>query len=114
MLALRRGDLHPKIFDSIHKDGNMLAAESNAEARALQLAFFRKHGVTEAQFNSAYDSVEVAQNVERAMSLTGRYEVASVPLIIVNGTYTTSVSQAGNEAKLLSLINDLAAREKGR
>jgi len=49
-----------------------------------------------------------------ANSLTGRYEVASVPLIIVNGTYTTSVSQAGNEAKLLSLINDLAAREKGR
>jgi len=114
MLALHRGDLHSKIFDAIHQEGNMLAAESNAQARALQLAFFRKHGVTEAQFNSAYDSVEVAQNVERAMSLTGRYEVASVPLIIVNGTYSTSVSQAGNEAKLLALINDLAAREKGR
>ena len=114
MLALRRGDLHPKIFESIQKDGNMLAAENNAEARALHLAFFREHGVTEAQFNSAYDSVEVAQYVQRAMSLTGRYEVASVPLLIVNGTYSTSVSQAGDEANLFSLVNDLAAREKGR
>jgi thiol:disulfide interchange protein DsbA len=34
--------------------------------------------------------------------------------IIVNGTYSTSVSQAGDETRLLALINDLAAREKGR
>jgi hypothetical protein len=29
----------------------------------------------------------------------------------VNGTYSTSVSQAGDETRLLALINDLAARE---
>ena len=46
--------------------------------------------------------------------LTGRYEVASVPVIIVNGTYSTSVSQAGSTDLLLTLINDLAAREKRR
>jgi thiol:disulfide interchange protein DsbA len=114
MLALGRGDLHTKIFDTIHKEGNALAAETDAQARALHLAFFQKNGVTEAQFNAAYDSAEVAQNVERARSLTGRYEVASVPLIIVNGTYSTSVSQAGDEQRLLALINDLAAREKSR
>jgi len=114
MLALHRADLHTKIFDTIHKEGNMLAAQTDEQARALHLAFFQKFGVTEAQFNAAYDSVEVAQNLERAQSLTGRYEVASVPTIIVNGTYSTSVSQAGDETRLLALINDLAAREKGR
>ena len=114
MLALHRADLHAKIFDTIHKEGNMLAAETDEQARALHLAFFRKFGITEANFNAAYDSAEVLQNLRRAESLTGRYEVASVPTIIVNGTYSTSVSQAGDETRLLALINDLAAREKGR
>ena len=52
--------------------------------------------------------------MKRAQTLTGRYEVASVPVIIVNGTYSTSVSQAGGTDQLLILINDLAAREKRR
>ena len=34
--------------------------------------------------------------------------------MIVNGKYSTSVSEAGGAAQLLSLINDLAASEKNR
>ena len=112
--ALGRGDLHPKVFDTIHREGNMLAAQTDAEARALQLTFLREHGVSEKKFNEAYDSPAVAGSVERAQSLTGRFEVASVPLMIVQGKYVTSVSQAGNTTDLLALVNDLAASEKGR
>jgi len=114
MLALHRPELHTRIFDTIHQKGNMLAAATEEQARALQMAFFKDNGVTEADFNAAYDSKEVEQNLELASRLTGRYEVASVPLLIVNGTYSTSVSQAGSNERLLTLINDLAAREKGR
>lgn len=110
--ALGRGDLHPKVFDAIHRDGVMLTADTDEQARALQLAFLKQNGVTEQQFNTAYDSAEVLNNVARAQKLTGRYEVASVPLIIINGTYSTSVSQAGGTNELLTLINDLAAREQ--
>ena len=110
--ALGRGDLHPKVFDAIHRDGVALTAETDEQARALQLAFLKQHGVTEQQFNAAYDSAEVLNNVARAQKLTGRYEVASVPMIIINGTYATSVSQAGGVNELLILINDLAARER--
>jgi protein dithiol oxidoreductase (disulfide-forming) len=112
--ALGRGDLHPKVFDAMHRDGVMLSADSDEQARALQLAFLKQHGVSEQQFNAAYDSVEVLNNVRRAQTLTGRYEVGSVPVVIVNGTYSTSVSQAGGTDQLLILINDLAAREKRR
>ena len=112
--VLGRGDLHPKVFDAIHRDGNMLAADTDEQGRALHFAFLKQHGVTEQQFNAAYDSVEVLNNVRRAQTLTGRYEVASVPVIIINGTYSTSVSQAGGTDQLLTLINDLAAREKRR
>jgi thiol:disulfide interchange protein DsbA len=112
--ALGRADLHPKVFDTIHRKGNMLAAQTEEEARALQLAFLRENGVTEKKFNEVYDSRAVIEGVERAQTLTGRFEVASVPLMVVQGKYVTSVSQAGSEKDLLALVNDLAASEKGR
>lgn len=110
--VLGRGDLHPAVFDAIHRDGNMLAAETDEQARAMHLTFLKQHGVTEKQFKAAYDSPQVLNDVRLAQKMTGRYEVANVPTIIVNGTYTTSVSQAGGVEELLTLINDLAAREK--
>ena len=62
--ALGRDDLHPKVFDAIHRDGNMLAADTDEEARAMHLAFLKQHGVSEKQFNAAYDSPEVAKQRE--------------------------------------------------
>ena len=111
---LGREDLHPKVFDAIHKDGKVMMAQTDDEARALQLAFLKENGVTEQQFKDAYDSAEVAKNVDLAERLTARYEVASVPTMIVQGAYSTSVSQAGGEKQLLSLLNDLAIREQRR
>jgi thiol:disulfide interchange protein DsbA len=111
---LGRGDLHPKVFVAIHEGHQALSAETDEQARALQLAFFKEQGISEAQFNEAYDSAEVAKNVELAVRLTARYDIASVPTMIVQGAYSTSVSQAGGEEQLLGLIDDLAAREQRR
>jgi thiol:disulfide interchange protein DsbA len=112
--ALKRDDLHPAVFDAIHRDGNMLAAQDEAEARALHLAFLKGHGIAEKAFADTYDSAAVTENLKRAQRLTSDFSVASVPMIYVNGRYSTSVSQAGSEARLLALINDLAARERSR
>ena len=114
MLKLGREDLHTKVFDAIQKEGKPMMAPTDDAARAMQLAFFKEHGVTEQQFNAAYDSPEVARQVNLADELTQRFEVASVPTIIVQGAYSTSVSQAGGEQQLLKLNNDLATREKRR
>ena len=111
---LGRDDLHPKVFYAIHEGHKSLSAETDEQARALQLAFFKEQGIGEPQFNEAYDSAEVAKNVALAEQLTARYEVASVPTMIVQGAYSTSVTQAGGEKQLLSLIDDLAAREQRR
>jgi thiol:disulfide interchange protein DsbA len=111
---LGRGDLHPKVFAAIHQGGKTLMASTDQEARAMHLAFLKENGVSEQQFNDAYDSPEVAKQVDLAQKLTGRFEVASVPTMIVAGSYSTSVSQAGGENQLLDLINDLAAREQRR
>jgi hypothetical protein len=54
----------------------------------------------------------VATNLQRAYDATYRYHVTSVPLMIVNGKYTTDVGMAGGTGTLLNLVNDLAASEK--
>jgi thiol:disulfide interchange protein DsbA len=112
--ALNRDDLHPVVFETIHGKGNMLAAEKDEDARALHLAFLKEHGVTAKAFADTYDSAAVNANLARAERLTNEFSVAGVPVIFVNGTYSTSISQAGSEAQLLSLIDDLAAREHRR
>lgn len=112
--ALGRADLHTKIFDAIHQDHNPLSAARDEDARAMQAAFLAANGVSAKDFNAAYDSMSVEANVRRAQNLTELYAVASVPLVIVNGKYSTGVAEAGGTGQLLSLINDLAAGEKGR
>jgi len=114
ILALGRGDLHSSVFDAIHMTGNLLAAGTDEQARALHLAFLKEHGVTEKAFNDAYDSPQVAANLQRAEELTKAYMIGSVPTMIVNGKYSTGVSQAGGSGALLTLVNDLAASERQR
>jgi thiol:disulfide interchange protein DsbA len=112
--ALHRPELHTKVFDAIHQQGQALASRDETEARAMQLAFLGTQGVSEKDFNAAYDSMTVATNLLRAEDLTKKYAIASVPTVIVNGKYSTGVSEAGGPAQLLSLIDDLAASEKNR
>jgi protein dithiol oxidoreductase (disulfide-forming) len=112
--ALHRPDLHTKVFDAIHKQGQPLSARDEVEARAMQFKFLFLQGVTEKEFNAAYDSMTVASNMLRAEEFTKKFAVSSVPLMVVNGKYITSVSEAGTEARLLALVNDLAASEKAR
>jgi thiol:disulfide interchange protein DsbA len=112
--ALKRDDLHAKVFAAIHEGGEMLAAQDEVDAREMHRKFVVDRGVSQKDFDAAYDSMTVATQLRRADSLTRAYEVASVPLVIVNGKYSTGVSQAGGTPQLLNLINDLAASEKGR
>lgn len=112
--ALKRDDLHAKVFAAIHEGGQMLAARDEVTARELHRKFFVDNGVTAKDFDAAYDSMTVATQLRRAETLTQSYQVASVPIIVVNGKYSTGVSLAGGTPQLLNLINDLAASEKGR
>jgi thiol:disulfide interchange protein DsbA len=112
--ALHRPDLHTKVFDAIHKLGMALSSRDETEARALHRGFLLGEGVTEKEFDAAYDSMSVATNMARAEEFTKKFEVGSVPLMVVNRKYITSVSEAGSEGKLIALVNDLAASEKAR
>jgi thiol:disulfide interchange protein DsbA len=112
--ALHRPELHSQVFDAIHKEGLSLTARNETEARAIHFAFLNRAGVTEKEFDTAYDSMTVAANLLRAEQLTQKLAVSSVPAMFVNYKFTTSVSEAGGTGQLLSLLNDLASSEKNR
>ena len=114
LLALGRSDLHGAVFNAIHRQGNPLYAQTDEEARAMQRAFLMDHGVSAKKFDEAYDSKEVADNLARAAQLTRAFSIGNVPTLVVNGKYSTSVGQAGDETQLFALVDDLAAGEQRR
>lgn len=110
--ALGRADLVPKAFDEIHRNGNALVASTEAQTQQQQVAFAKANGVSEADFLAAYNGFAVSTRLKRAEELTRRYRVEHTPVFIVNGKYMTDVEMAGDGAKLLELVSDLAAFEK--
>jgi protein dithiol oxidoreductase (disulfide-forming) len=112
--ALGRMDLHEKVFNTIHQQGQTLIGTDEASSKKLMLDFAVANGIKADDFNKAWDSFGVNSNLQRAEQLTQRYHVDGVPLIVINGKYTTDVSKAGGPSQLLKLIDDLAASEKAR
>lgn len=107
--------LHSEIFDEMHVRKNYMFAQGNeAETLSAQVAFVKAHGISEADFTNAYHSFTVQTDLSKADDLVHRYHVDGVPTVIINGKYVTDVNMAGNPANLISIIDDLAASEKGR
>jgi thiol:disulfide interchange protein DsbA len=99
--------LHAQVFREIHVSGNPL----NTVERIT--AFMKKNGIGAEEFNKAFSSFAVESRLQRADFLNRRYRIASVPMFIVNGKYTTDVGEAGGEQQMFALLGDLAAHEHG-
>jgi protein dithiol oxidoreductase (disulfide-forming) len=115
--ALGRDDLVEKAFETLHaklEQGQPpLVGDSDADTLRAQQQFALANGIAADDFANAYNSFAVNADLQRAEEITQRYQVLSVPFIAVNGRYTTDIGKAGGEAKLIDLINDLAASERG-
>lgn len=93
------------VFREYHQRGNRLASEG-----AIQ-ALFERNGVTPEQFRSAWSSFEVAQKLRVAEDLERRYQISSVPTIVVNGKYRTGPQEAGGLPQLIDVVEELVERE---
>ena len=82
-----------------------------AAAERVQLAFIKKLGISETDFEKEYHSFNVETALQRADQLVQRYRVTGVPTFVVNGKYITDIGMAGGPEKLMSLVKDLAAQE---
>ena len=92
-------------FDEFHNRGNRLTSQT-----AIQRLFARA-GVSEDVFNRTWASFEVDQAMRLARDLARRYNITSVPMIVVNGKYRTDTASAGGYPNLIEVIDELTARE---
>ena len=96
------------VFQAYHRQGNRLLTEQSI------VAHFERFGVSRDEFDKAWNSFEVAQQMRKAADLTRRYGVSSVPAIVVNGKYRSGGQQAGGYDELIELIDELVVRESAR
>ncbi|HEY0685880.1 MAG TPA: thiol:disulfide interchange protein DsbA/DsbL [Steroidobacter sp.] len=110
--VLGRTDLHGIIFDTIHAQGNRLAASDEQQTLQMQLEFARQHGIDPQQFMNAYGSNEVEMHLRNAERLLKHYRVTKLPTLLVNGKYKTDVSRTDRRGEaLMRLVDDLTELE---
>ena len=93
------------VFDEFHNRGNRLTSQT-----AIQRLFARAE-VSEDDFNRTWASFEVNQAMRLARDLARRYNITSVPMVVVNGKYRTDTASAGSYPNLIEVIDELTARE---
>ena len=98
-------EIHPALFDAIHAQRRRLNDE------AAMMAFFKEHGVSEADFKRTFHSFAVETRVRRARDMSERYQARGVPTLIVNGKYRTSAREAGSNAKIFKVVDYLVRKE---
>lgn len=106
-------ELHSKVFNQIHQQGDELYVSGDPNATLEdEVKFAEANGISRADFVAAYNSFGVQANLQKADELGRRYKIDAVPTIVIDGKYESQVGMAGDENKLIQLINDLAASEK--
>ena len=105
--------MHSAVFSEIQENHDPLVdpGVDPAKTEKIQAAFAARFGVSAADYDKAYNSFGVDQKLRRAEQLNRAYMVTGVPMIVINGKYWTDVGHAGDENKLIALINDLATFE---
>jgi len=111
LVALNRQDLVQKAFDAIVQQHQLLMGANDEETLKAQTTFAQQNGVSADDFAKAFNSFSVNSNMQRAEQLTQRYHVEGVPLMVIDGKYTTDVAKAGGQSNLIELVNDLASTE---
>ena len=99
-------ELHNLIFEEILLEDNRL----NTEQKMID--FLGKHGIDTNKFIEKYNSFGTEARIKKASNLAKKYQINSVPTIIVNGKYLTSGSYVSSYDELYSVINLLIERER--
>ena len=105
LFADGKDKFHNAFFDELHKHKKRLNNKN-----ALR-EFFARFGVSAEDFNNTFDSFAVNTKVNRAATLSKRYQLDGVPTIIVNGKYRTDGPMAGGRQGIIKVMNFLIEKE---
>ena len=98
--------VHNLIFEEIHLEDNRLNTEQQ------MIDFLGKHGVDTEKFIEKYNSYGTEARIKKASNLAKKYQIDSVPTIIINGKFLTSGSYVSSYDELYSVVNLLVERER--
>jgi thiol:disulfide interchange protein DsbA len=98
--------IHNLIFEEIHLEDNRLTTEQQ------MIDFLGKHGVDTDKFIEKYNSFGTEARIKKASNLAKKYQIDSVPTIIINGKFLTSGSYVSSYDELYSVVNLLVERER--
>ena len=99
-------DLHNSIFEEIHIENNRLDTEE------AMIEFLSKSEINTEIFSEKYNSYGTEARVKKASNLARKYQIDSVPTLVVNGKYLTSGSFVSSYDELYSVVNFLVERER--
>ncbi len=99
-------EMHNKIFEEIHLEDNHLSTKES------MIEFLGKSGIDTKLFLEKYNSYGTEARVKKSSNLARKFQINSVPTIIVNGKYLTSGSYVSSYDELYSVVNLLVEREK--
>jgi thiol:disulfide interchange protein DsbA len=97
---------HMPMFQEIHVKRNMLASEEQLAA------FFERFGVDQATFRKTFNSFAVETKLKQGATAARRFQINSVPNVVVNGKYITGGSMAGSLENLVAIIEELTMIER--
>ena len=98
--------VHEAIFNAIHLEHRRLYTEDSFAD------VFAANGVSREDFDKAWNSFTVENEVREAMQMSRKYGISGVPSIIVNGKYRTSASLTGSYEDMLKVVDQLIDKER--
>lgn len=98
--------LHEPLFKALHEQRRKVFSDEEL------IAFAAEQGIDEEAFRHAYQSFPVDMKVRQSADLVRRYQLSGVPAIVINGTYSSGVTEAGGRDQLFELVNFLVAKEQ--
>jgi thiol:disulfide interchange protein DsbA len=100
------GTLHNKAFDAYHVEN------VNLNDPAVLGGWVAKQGVDRKKFEGIYNSFSTQSKATQGARLATTYAISGVPIFIIDGKYTTSMSMTGSEARLFEVLDQLIAKAR--
>tara|TARA_E500000075_G_scaffold119113_1_gene118221 strand:+ start:99 stop:770 length:672 start_codon:yes stop_codon:yes gene_type:complete len=99
--------LHEPIFNAINVERNMLQNEDQIGE------LFEQHGVSQSDFESAFNSFSVRTKVNQAEKRMTDYGIRSTPNMIVNGKYLVATGEnVRTQQEMLDIVDFLVEKER--
>jgi thiol:disulfide interchange protein DsbA len=99
--------LHEPVFNAINLQGNRLQNERQIAA------LFAEYGISQDEFESAFNSFSVRTKVNQAEKRMEDYQIRSTPNMIVNGKYLVTTGQnVPTQEEMLEVVEFLVEKER--